>query len=104
MDPACFTFREQALTWMTAAFGAPMAVRMGNGALVHRWILPRARGRSIHITLNSPGVAGAANLLVSDPRRRADPVASITLRSLADLDREIARILQRWNEARETRR
>jgi hypothetical protein len=101
METPCSTFREQALAWLTSALGSPMVVPMGNGASVYRWILARPRGQSVYVTLNSPGLPGVAQLLISDPRQKPEPLTSLTLRSLTDLDREVARVLRQWKEGLE---
>jgi hypothetical protein len=89
-------FRERALERLVAKLGPPEVVPVTPGAL-YRWILRRPHGLDMYITLDSPEIPDLAHLIVSDPRSgAADPVASITMHTLAEVDAVIDRVLAQW--------
>ena len=70
----------------------------GEGMAFYRWVLPRRQGLSVYLTLDSPERTDIAHLLVSDPRQQVEPVASITMRTLAEVDAAIETIERQWKD------
>ena len=91
-------FREQVKARMAEAFGEPVAVPLESGPL-YRWVLKRADGHAMHlyITLDSPENPNIGHVLISDPSSHAvEPVQSATVRTIEELERVIAAIVEQW--------
>jgi hypothetical protein len=96
MNGGPLTFREQALRRFVAAFGPPREVPVQGGS-VYRRVLERPRSLSVYVTLNSPEMTGLAHVLVSDPRCKAgDPLASVVLRTLEEVEALVERVRRQW--------
>jgi hypothetical protein len=90
-------FRMLALERITAAFGEPREIPVERGSL-YRWVLERPHGLSIYLTLDSPEMPDLAHILVSDPSSKAiDPISSVVMRSIAEVDSAIERVKRQWN-------
>jgi hypothetical protein len=81
---------------LTAAFGLPREIPAGEGMLFYRWLLRRADGDSIYLTVDSPERTDIAHVLVSDPRQEIDPVASLTIRTMPEVEATIEKITAQW--------
>lgn len=91
-------FREQALARLTAAFGKPTVVQVAEGE-IYRWVLARPFGVDLHVTLDSPEFPDLAHLIVSDPKAGPlDPIASLTMRTLPEVDAVVERLLLQWKQ------
>lgn len=56
----------------------------------------------MHITLDSPELPQIAHLIVSDPRSGpVDPVVSLTMRTLPEVEAVIQRLLEQWRRGME---
>lgn len=88
-------FREEALKVLIEAFGAPEEI-MSSVGKTYRWVLPRAGGHPIAVKMNSPEFPHICHLLVSDMTRPVEPIASITMRTVAELRDAIERIRKQW--------
>jgi hypothetical protein len=88
------SFRDQALERLTAALGPPEAIRV-QGGLMYRWVRRRKHGLDMYITLDSPEMPSLAHLIVSDPLgMTVDPVVSITMRTIAEVERVAHQLLE----------
>jgi hypothetical protein len=90
------TLREQALARLTEALGPPRALSAEPDMAFYRWILSRSDGMSLYLTLNSPELTDIAHLLLSDPRQAVEPVVSLTIRTIPEVDAAIERIIRQW--------
>lgn len=97
-------FRERALDRLIAAFGDPERIPAEAGIL-YRWVLRRPHGLDLYITLDSPEMPEIAHLIVSDPRSGVvDPVVSLTMRTLPEVDAVVEKLRQQWQRGMESPR
>lgn len=90
------SFRDEALAQLAHAFGPPRVIPTEPGLAFYRWILDRPCGLSVYLTLNCPESAQIAHLILSDPKQGADPVVSITIRTMPQVSAAIERIIRQW--------
>ncbi|HYE03733.1 MAG TPA: hypothetical protein VD963_10930 [Phycisphaerales bacterium] len=91
------TFRGWALRRLTEEFGEPKVLKVERDAL-YRWVLHRAHGLSVYLTLDSPELPDMAHLLISDPSSQAiEPIASRSMRTKEELEAVIKLIHRQWN-------
>ena len=94
-------FRQRALGRLVAAFGDPEVLRSEAGAL-YRWVLRRAHRMDMYITLDSPEMPDMAHLIVSDPKAGgAEPVASLTMRTIEEVDAVIGKLREQWERGKD---
>jgi hypothetical protein len=88
--------RDKALEKLVAAFGEPERIPV-RGGTIYRWTLERQYGLHMYVTLDSPERPDLAHLIVSDPKSTAaDPVVSIAMWTLPEVDAVIARLRKQW--------
>jgi hypothetical protein len=92
------TFRDQALERLKAFLGEPEAIRVTGGEM-YRWVLRRPHNLDMYITLDSPEMPDIAHLIVSDPKgMAADPVVSLTMRTLPEVEVTAKKLLEQWKQ------
>jgi hypothetical protein len=96
MPDNSITFRDQALARLREALGEP-EVLVATPGNMYRWILKRSDGLHVYVTLDSPEMLHFAHLIISDPKAKlVDPVISVTMHTLAEVDVVIERLLAQW--------
>lgn len=89
------SFREQSLTTIVEAFGAPEEIPLSAGK-IYRWTLRRDGGVNVYVTLDSPEFPHIAHLLVADLAHAAGPIASLTMRTMEEVRDAVQRIRKQW--------
>ena len=91
-------FRQQALERLMGALGEPEVIKVSGGEM-YRWVLKRPHNLHMYLTLDSPELPDIAHLIVSDPRSRAaDPVVSLTMRTLPEVDAVVKKVIEQWKQ------
>jgi hypothetical protein len=97
MEGDATTFREQAWREFRKAFGEPDEVLRTESGAIYRWILKRDHNAHIYLTFDSPELPSIAHVMVSDPKAHlAEPVASLTMRTLDEVKATMTRIKDQW--------
>ena len=96
MDSDAPSFRDRALERLKAVLGDPESIPVQGGTM-YRWVLRRPHGLDVYVTLDSPEMPALAHLIVSDPLGMAvDPVVSITMRTIEEVDRVATKLREQW--------
>lgn len=92
------SFRDDAVSKFIEAFGEPETLD-ATGGMIYRWRLTRPHNLDLFITFDSPEMHEVAHVIVSDPSSKAtEPVNSLTMRTIREVELMIERIRLQWKE------
>lgn len=93
-------FREQVVAKFTEMLGQAHVARVREGEL-YRWTLPRGTDHiAIFVTIDSPELPMIAHIMVSDGDDPVEPISTLTVRTMAEAEAVLQRIIEQWNKTR----